>query len=248
MLLASADGVGHNWGIDYNHDTTNTTGDPISKTFSTITLVSFTFTATSFPGNYTYYCFIHFGPMMGTFQVKPAPHDVAITGVHVAGAGGLIRNFDYAGVSVTANPLQVNITVVNLGTLAENFAVFAKANTTLIGNMTTITLLAGKITIVTFNWDTTPLAKGIYQLTANTTRITGNVNPGRLLAGFFTVKLKGDINGDHRVDISDLSIVGAQFGKTATTPGFNNSSDINNDGQINIVDLVDVASNFGMTG
>jgi len=248
MLLASADSVGHNWGIDYNHDTTNTTGDPISKTFSTITLISFTFIATSIPGNYTYYCFIHFGPMMGTFQVKTAPHDVAIQGVNVAGAGELTRNFAYSGVSVAANPLQVNITVVNLGTLSENFAVFAKANTTLIGNMTMITLLAGRTTIITFNWDTTPLAKGIYQLTANTTRITGNVNPGKLFAGPFTVKLKGDVNGDHKVDISDLSIVGAQFGKTTTTPGFNNSSDINNDGQINIVDLVGVASNFGTMG
>ena len=56
------------------------------------------------------------------------------------------------------------------------------------------------------------------------------------------------MNGDHKVDISDLSIVGAQFGKTTTTLGFNNSSDINNDGQINIVDLVGVASNFGTMG
>jgi len=62
-----------------------------------------------------------------------------------------------------------------------------------------------------------------------------------------TVFLEGDVNGDCKVDIVDLAIVGAAFGSTPSSPNWNPAADVNHDGKVDIVDLVLVASNFGLT-
>ena len=54
------------------------------------------------------------------------------------------------------------------------------------------------------------------------------------------VPLVGDVNADGVVNIQDLVLVAANFGKTGT-----NDADVNNDGIVNIQDLVLVAANFG---
>ena len=54
--------------------------------------------------------------------------------------------------------------------------------------------------------------------------------------------LVGDINNDGVVNIQDLVIVGANFGKTGQ-----NDADVNGDGVVNIIDLVMVAGAFGQT-
>ena len=55
-------------------------------------------------------------------------------------------------------------------------------------------------------------------------------------------QLVGDVNADGVVNIQDLVLVGANFGKTGE-----NKADVNGDGVVNIVDLVLVASAFGNT-
>ena len=55
-------------------------------------------------------------------------------------------------------------------------------------------------------------------------------------------QLVGDVNADGVVNIQDLVLVGANFGKTGENP-----ADVNGDGVVNIVDLVTVASAFGTT-
>ena len=52
----------------------------------------------------------------------------------------------------------------------------------------------------------------------------------------------GDVNGDGVVNIQDLVLVGANFGKIGV-----NSTDVNGDGVVDIVDLVKVAGAFGNT-
>jgi hypothetical protein len=54
--------------------------------------------------------------------------------------------------------------------------------------------------------------------------------------------LGGDVNGDGTIDISDLVILGSQFGSTSPSPA---AADINGDGVVDIVDIVLAARNLG---
>ena len=54
------------------------------------------------------------------------------------------------------------------------------------------------------------------------------------------VRLATDVNGDGIVNISDLVLVAANFGKTGETP-----ADVNGDGVVNIIDLLLVAVHLG---
>ncbi len=175
--------------------------------------------------------------------------DVAVTGFSVS------RTFAYAGVG--SNPIQLNVTAANEGGAPETFTVTVGYNSTIIASQN-VTLSNGKSTVVSFSWPTASLARGIYTLTAHASAVTGETNlsnnnltcPGGTGCGWsgpFTVKLKGDVDGDCKVDITDLALVGIAFGKTIGQPGFNAAADLNNDGIINIVDLVLVASSFGQT-
>jgi hypothetical protein len=53
--------------------------------------------------------------------------------------------------------------------------------------------------------------------------------------------LPGDLNGDGKVDCSDLAIVKASFGKRTGQPGFDPRADTNNDGIVNVKDLAFVS-------
>jgi hypothetical protein len=60
--------------------------------------------------------------------------------------------------------------------------------------------------------------------------------------------MPGDINFDRKIDIYDLSIVGAAFGSydgDPPHPRWNPLADVNGDGKVDIVDMSIVASNFG---
>ncbi len=238
LSLFSGDGAPHQFCVDYNANGVCDTNEPKSGQFnSNTTPTAFAFTATSTPGTYTYFCVIHGFGMSGSFIV-PAP-DVAVTLITTS------RNGAYSG--VLANPVLVNVTASNLGPQSASFFVSAKANSTVIGNQT-VTVPQGQNMIVAFQWNTNALTRGTYVLTAQATRVSGETNTSNNSVTDptnFVVKLKGDVNGDCKVDIVDLSTVGSTFGKTSSTPGFNPNADLNNDDTISIVDLVLVAGNFG---
>lgn len=79
-----------------------------------------------------------------------------------------------------------------------------------------------------------------------TTSFTGfTVNPGdNLDAGTTTLK-GGDANNDGKIDISDLSCTGSDFG-TSNNSCTGGNSDINGDGTVNILDLVLEGGNYGL--
>lgn len=245
MTLASADPstVNHDWGVDYNNNTLLDPGEPVfpamPNSFNSARNVTFTFTATTTPGNYLYYCFFHGPPMYGHFIVS-AP-DVAVTSLTTS------RSFAYNGVTLS-NPLQVNVTATNPGLQTETFFVSAKANSTLIGNQT-VTLAGGKSATVTFQWNPSSLPRGVYIMTSQATKVAFETNTANnSFTGInFNMRFRGDITGDCKVDIVDLATVGSTFGKTLGQPGFNAAADLNNDGAINIVDLVIVAGSFGQS-
>lgn len=165
-------------------------------------------------------------------------HDIAVTGAMSE------RAFAYAGVNAA---LDITVTVANLGNVAESVNVTVRANATTIGTIQIPVLPPGANIVLTFSWNTSTAAKGSYTIlaTAIIQPVDSNLTNNTLLDGMVQVRFTGDVNVDGRVDIVDLATVGASFGSTPSTPGWNPEADINNDSVVNIVDLAIVAANFG---
>src|SRR5689334_8858620 len=56
---------------------------------------------------------------------------------------------------------------------------------------------------------------------------------------------RSDFNSDNKVDLQDLLMLSAQFGKTSASTGFNSKVDINADTRINLQDVAIFAGDFG---
>lgn len=65
--------------------------------------------------------------------------------------------------------------------------------------------------------------------------------------GFLQITCPGDVNGDGKVDIIDMSLVSAHFGTKIGDANYLPAADLNHDGKIDIVDLSIVSSHFGLT-
>jgi hypothetical protein len=59
------------------------------------------------------------------------------------------------------------------------------------------------------------------------------------------IVLTGDVNGDCRVDIFDLAIVGKNYGAIYGQDGYDHNADLNSDGKIDIFDLAIIGKNYG---
>src|SRR5262249_53210874 len=58
----------------------------------------------------------------------------------------------------------------------------------------------------------------------------------------------GDVNGDNKVNISDLGILADSFNKSKGQAGYNPDADLNGDTKVSILDLGILADNFNKTG
>ncbi len=173
-------------------------------------------------------------------EVAVAVRDVAILNMAPS------RLFAYSG--VMALPVQVNVTIHNLGTVAEAFTVKAVANTTVIGAKS-ITLAPTSSTNATFSWDTQALALGSYELSAQISPVPGetSLSDNSFNDGTFTVRFNGDLNGDCKVDIVDIASVALAFDSTPNSSRWNSNADIDNDGVVTIIDVATAALNFDTT-
>jgi hypothetical protein len=59
--------------------------------------------------------------------------------------------------------------------------------------------------------------------------------------------VREDLNGDGKVDIKDVAIVGKAFGSYPGHPRWNSAADLNGDGVVDALDLALVAKGFGKT-
>jgi parallel beta-helix repeat protein len=155
-------------------------------------------------------------------------------------------------------PVCVNVTVLNKGYFDENVTVTLYYNMTanqIIGAQN-VTLSRGQNVTVAFVWDTTsvPYCQN-YTLTAVAT-IPFDINPAdnTLACGPINMRIMGDINGDGKVDIKDISIVAKSFGScgpnylcagSLPSPGWNLDADLNGDNKVDVRDIALVARNFG---
>jgi hypothetical protein len=165
-------------------------------------------------------------------------HNVTATRMRVS------RSFDYN--SVPSNPIIVNVTVANTGTVSETFTVTLAANSTIVASRSA-TLTAGATNVVSVSWHAELLPRGNYTLFASAVYGPSNLSNGAVTYGPFTIFFPGDLDRDCRVDIVDVATVAFAFGSTPSSPNWNPYADLNNDGTVNIVDVATAAFHFGQT-
>ena len=56
---------------------------------------------------------------------------------------------------------------------------------------------------------------------------------------------RGDLNGDNRVDVSDIMAVASHWGATEGSPDYDRGYDLNWDGKVDIVDIMLVVKHWG---
>lgn len=169
----------------------------------------------------------------------------------------LIR--DVAIIELSAHPtdvypgwtVNISVRVKNEGNLTETFKVTLYYNDSVpIGLIEVGDLSPGEERTIIFVWNTTGLpecTKYILSAEAESLPYEIDLMDNHLTDGYVKVKIYGDINGDGKVDIRDVSCVAAAFGSFPGHPRWNPDADLNRDGSVNIRDVSIVCANFGKT-
>ncbi len=88
------------------------------------------------------------------------------------------------------------------------------------------------------------LPKGLYKVDVTVQKTEGNA---RTSTKYVWITVAGDLNGDWKVNILDITVIATKFGGTIGSVSFDSVADVNRDGKINILDLVQIALVFGWT-
>ncbi len=82
-------------------------------------------------------------------------------------------------------------------------------------------------------------------LSSSTPAFNGEVIVATLGVDNITATISGDIDGDGHVNVNDLLIVAAGFGRATGEANWSPSGDLNNDGRVDVSDLLIMAGNWG---
>ena len=181
----------------------------------------------------------------------PIPHEIP----H-ATADGTVRAglSDVAVTKMTLSKNFVNDTVVwidimvaNYGGQYETFNVTLYYGSTEINTRTVKDLAPLTMLNLNFSWDTTPVSKGNYTITAKAHPLPGeaNTDDNMLIGGWIMETIRGDVTGDFKVDLKDIYQFARSFGSVLGNPRWNANCDLNNDGQVNLSDVFYAARNYG---
>lgn len=143
--------------------------------------------------------------------------------------------------------VQINVTVLNNGNYTATFDVILYYDENEIETQTVTDLTPESSLNLTFTWDTTSVSKGNYTIKAYAHPIVGEVlvENNLLIDGWIKETILGDVNGDGKVNILDISLVAVSFRAEPGDPKWNPNADINNDNIVNILDISNVAKEFG---
>jgi len=179
----------------------------------------------------------------GQVQILTQIRDVAIMNVTTP------RTWAYQGESV-----NVTVTAKNVGYVNESFNLMAYYNASLLGNVSIVDLAPGAEVVEVFAWNTsglTPCSNYTISGQASIVPFEFNTTNNIFVDGNVKIRLVGDINGDGKVDIRDISVAAQAFGTIAGDPRWNPDADITGtmylvpDGFVNIRDVALIAKNFG---
>ncbi len=159
-------------------------------------------------------------------------------------------------VSIIAEAVAVNSTVPikveveNEGSYVEEVNVtlyYTPVNVTVFIDSQNVTMAPLTSTTVTLTWDTTGVGIGSYVITANATIQT----PGGVFHDFLedtvSTMIACDVNGDNKVDVSDLSDFMEAYGSERVDPNWNPRCNFNWDNKIDGSDLFSLGKNYGQT-
>jgi len=145
----------------------------------------------------------------------------------------------------------VNITVTvrnEATTILEAFNITVYYNDTVIGTQTIFNLCPGENVTLTFSWNTKGVVHGNYLIRASATTLPdeANVENNVMISSLkVRVKMLGDVNGDNKVDIRDISMAASAFGSYPNSLRWIPQADVNKDNRIDIIDIALIAINFG---
>jgi len=170
-----------------------------------------------------------------------APHDLAILNLT------LLKTVVGKGFGTT-----LNVTVENLGSFQENFNVTASANGTIFTGLTTnITVSSGGVAYLVLSWNTTRVSYGNYTISAYVLPVSSETDTANnyYTNGTCTVSIPGDLNGDFKINLSDLVILANAYGTkqigNTSSHQWNPNADIDGNGVVGLSDLVLLATHYG---
>jgi len=153
--------------------------------------------------------------------------------------------------------LSLGINVTNYGVATETFNATFYANSTIINEISDVTVDGQNFTIVVFKWTIVGFTYGNYSISAS---ITPVFNETDLSDNFIDdlwifVTITGDINADKWVDIYDAIIFANHFMKLLEPhpmvypwhpyDPLQTIADFNDDGGVDIFDAIILAGNIG---
>jgi hypothetical protein len=143
-------------------------------------------------------------------------------------------------------PVQINVTIWNIGHYTEMVNVTTSVNGTII-DTTQLILQSGSMTSFTISWETYAESLGNYTITTLVQPVEGetSIEDNTSTSDPVLVTIPGDVDGDCDVDIFDIVKIASGYGSSAGQSKYNPCSDINGDGNINIFDVVIAAGNYG---
>jgi hypothetical protein len=169
-------------------------------------------------------------------QLPVANHDIAITGIT-----------PYRTIVSNRTMTSVNVTVANQGSVQETFTLIASYNSTAFASQM-ITVGNGTSVKWLVIWNTSGISIGNYNVTASVDQLPGeNDTSDNSLSCMVKVSILGDINGDGRVDMKDVSYVARRFMCLPSDPFWDCNADINEDLKIDMKDVSTIAKEFGKT-
>lgn len=170
-------------------------------------------------------------------SILPINHDIAVTNVTIFKT--------VIGQGLTMN---VTVTIMNQGDSAESFNLTVYANQTAIASQENISLAAGNLTTITLILNVTGFGYGNYVIWAYSVPVLGetNVTNNNCTGGTIWVSIPGDVNGNFRVNLQDLVLLGIAYNTTLEmSPKWNPNADFDNDGIVGLPDLVTLANHYG---
>jgi parallel beta-helix repeat protein len=185
--------------------------------------------------------------MSNTVNVTVNIHDVAVTSVKPldvpSDSSGLLKTVIGRGYC-----LDVNVTVADLGNYTETFNVTVYANTTYITSQN-ITLSSGASTTLALTWNTTGFAYGNYTTSAYAWPVTNETNTANnnCTGCMMKVSIPGDINGDFKVDLSDLVLLSKAYNSGPGDARWNPNADFKGEDWVGLSDLIIMAKHYNQS-